>query len=370
MSEELNKLPELQTENFLASERWFDVDIEPNILDFSKPYRPPQWTLSNQGVPFAPKGDLHGICGVSGNGKSWLVVQLVTALLKGDFGTLKCELQEAPSVLLVDTEQSEDTVVSVKHRICNLCGINPQEPQPRFQILTLRQCDVTERWKQIIKATHSLKPDVLFIDGILDIIQDFNDLKECSRIVSELMQLATHFGISVWCVIHTNPSGEKLTGHLGSVFLRKATSIFRCEKQPKGTEIFFQVSQTKARGQNVPSWTFEVLPVSDFGLVQMVGYTPQEPNFLPQQNIEGNAQIDWLSDMAEWLAQALNDGTLSEPCTLTEVKQALRTYGEISGSDRLQRDVQALVNHRVLIPQSREEWVRGQKFPKYNVNLS
>lgn len=368
---ELNKLPELQTEYFLASERWLDVDIEPNILDFSKPYRPPQWTLSNQGVLFAPKGDLHGICGVSGNGKSWLVVQLVTALLKGDFGTLKCELPEPPSVLLVDTEQSEDTVISVKHRICNLCGINPQVPSERFTIITLRECDVSERFRKIIKATHSIKPDVLFIDGILDLLEDFNDLKECSRIVSELMQLATHFGISVWCVIHTNPNGEKMTGHLGSAFLRKATSIFRCEKQPKGTEVFFEVSQTKARGKDVPSWTFEVLPLNDFGVVQMIGDTPQEPDNLPQQAIEGTPpkDYDWLSDMGVWLAQALNDGALSEPCSLAEVRNVLKQYGGITNNTRLQKDCQALRNHNVLRPQPKREWQRGQRYPKYTLNL-
>ena len=372
-------LPPLQTseqlqnadENFLASEKWWGEDIDECLLDFQEPYKAPSWTLSNEGVPFAPLGDLHGICGLSGHGKTWLMVQIMGALLKGEFGSLKCELPKPPTVLYCDTEQSRDCTIALKNRVCHICGHNPQEAWDRFKIVTLRECETVERWRKILKAVYSLKPTCVFVDGLLDILEDFNNNTECNRIITQLMMVCTHYKISLWCVLHLNPNGEKMTGHAGSILIRKGTEIFKCVKvrNDKSHEVHFEVTQIKNRGRDVPSWKFETLPVDDFGRVQMLG-TSQEPDFLPQQNIEGNAQIDWLSDMGEWLAQALSDGALSEPCTLTDVKHVLRTYGGISGSDRLQRDVQALVNHRALIPQPKSEWQKAQKFPRYNINLS
>ena len=372
-------LPPLQTaehllngdENFLASEAWWGEEIDKCLLDFAEPYKAPSWTLSNQGVCFAPLGDLHGICGLSGHGKTWLMVQIMVALLKGEFGTLKCELPEPPTVLYCDTEQSKDSSIALKHRVCSLCGLNPQVPQSRFKILTLREYESVVRWRKILKAVYEIRPTCLFIDGILDIVQDFNNNQECNHVISALMATCSHYKMSIWSVLHENPFGGKMVGHLGSTLLRKATDILKCEKQTKGSEIFFEVSQTKCRGRDFPSWKFETLPVDDFGRVQMIG-TPQEPdNNLPQQALEGTPpqDFDWLSDMGEWLTKALHDGALSEPCTLAEVRNVLREYGGVTNHTRLQKNIQALRNSNVLRPQPKEEWRKAQRYPKFTLKL-
>ena len=49
-----NPLPPLQEiPEFLQGDNWYQEDTTALYLDFTKPYRPPRWTLSHNGVPFA-----------------------------------------------------------------------------------------------------------------------------------------------------------------------------------------------------------------------------------------------------------------------------------------------------------------------------
>ena len=54
---------------FLAEDKWMDVEIEQDFLDFDKPYRPPRYTFERDGVPFADVGEVHVVSGKPGNGK-------------------------------------------------------------------------------------------------------------------------------------------------------------------------------------------------------------------------------------------------------------------------------------------------------------
>ena len=45
-----------------------------------------------------------------------------------------------------------------------------------------------ERWKLTLKAINELKPTVVFLDGLIDVVGDFNDNKECQAIDSMITQ--------------------------------------------------------------------------------------------------------------------------------------------------------------------------------------
>ena len=96
MSEEkTNNIPiidaaaEAEERAFLAGDQWFDVDVEPWRLDFQKQYEAPRYTLSWRGVPFAPLGGIHAITGQAGNGKTMTLAQFMSAILNGEFGSLR-----------------------------------------------------------------------------------------------------------------------------------------------------------------------------------------------------------------------------------------------------------------------------------------
>lgn len=354
-----DELKAQQPPDFLKADGWFDVDISTDYLDFTKPYEKPLKTLSMDGVPFAPLKGIHALTGQSGHGKTMLFSQFMAAILKGEFGGLRYELSDLirnPKVLYIDTEMEEENTIAVKNRVCQMSNRNPQQSYDDFKILMLRETEeATDRWRKTLKAIYEVKPTIVFIDGLLDLVSDFNKNDECQRMIYRCMQVASHYGISVWCLVHQNPGNTtKLVGHLGSMLERKVTDVFCCIKETndKTGEVTFTVKQTKARGRDVPKWKFRILPVGVYGM--------------PEQ-IDESTDIDDIDLIHQWL----RDGQelIKWPATITEIKRIIKECGSVGSSDRQQRDVEAAKNRRFIIEQPREEWQPGQKHPKYYLSL-
>ena len=266
---QLTDIPE-----FLQGDNWFQEDTSTLYLDFTKPYKPPRWTLSHDGVPFAKLGDLHVISGKAGHGKTALMSQFMACLLSGSFGHLKSELKAPATVLYIDTEQSEDDTIAIKNRVCTLAGIPYDQPNDRFKVVRLRETEMAEeRWRQILKVIWEIRPTVCFLDGMLDIVEDYNDQTLCQPIIRKCMKLVTHYDMSMWCVLHENPMADKMVGTLGSITQRKVTEVFAVrkhkhekDKYPNMPDIFFEVIQPKARGRDQDEWCFEVLSAESWGV--------------------------------------------------------------------------------------------------------
>ena len=290
MSEE-NKIPlpgeqdaKPQAPDFLKADEWFDIDISGDLLDFAEPYRPPRYTMERDGVPFADVGELHIISGKPGHGKTGLMSQLMATCLCGQHGNtrrrdvyhlvrqpdgLQTEEMVDVRVLYIDTEQGKDDTIAIKNRVCSMAGIDYTKPTQQFTILRLRDTELAQdRWRKILKAIHTVRPTDIFLDGMLDIVKDYNDQTECQPIVRRCMMTATEYDASLWAVLHENPLVDKLVGVLGSITQRKVSEIFtvqkvkQCdlkanEKRPDLPDIYFRVKQVKARGRDVSDWLFE-----------------------------------------------------------------------------------------------------------------
>lgn len=272
-----------------------DVDVTGLLLDFAEPYHPPRWTLSHNGTPFANRGELHIVTGKSGHGKTAFMSQVMATLLCGKFGGMVYEGEppEMPKVLYIDTEQGKDDTIAIKNRVCTLAGLPYDQPCERFAVARLRDTvTAAERWQQILKLAYVIRPAVMFIDGLLDIVEDYNEQKECTPIIRELMIMATHYNMSTWCVLHENPTTEKMVGSLGSIAQRKVTEVFAVrkhknekgkDKKPNRPDIYFSVEQLKARGKDVEDWDFEILSVEGWGRPQEIIDNPTPP---PAQNFD------------------------------------------------------------------------------------
>jgi hypothetical protein len=298
MNEE-NKIPlpgamdeQPQKPDFLQGDEWFDTQVDDDFLNFDEPYRPPRYTMERDGVPFADVGELHIISGKPGNGKTGLMSQLEAATLGRQFGnTLARDVghivrdeqgnivngedrrplfQQRPTrILHIDTEQGKDDTIAFKNRVISMSGISKDEAKEHFFILRLRDTELaSDRWKKILKAIYVVQPTDIFLDGMLDIVEDYNDQKECQPIIRKCMMLATYYDTSLWAVLHENPLVDKLVGTLGSITQRKVSEIFTVikvkqadlkpnEQRPDLPDIYFRVKQNKARGRDVADWLFQ-----------------------------------------------------------------------------------------------------------------
>ena len=265
---------------FLQGDDWFNVEIDDDFLNFDEPYRPPRYTMEREGVPFADVGELHIISGKPGNGKTGLMSQLEAATLGGRFGNTICReighkvegqggFMVIPTrILHIDTEQGKDDTIAFKNRVISMSGVEKEQAKEHFFILRLRDTEsAKDRWRKILKAIYMVKPTDIFLDGMLDIVEDYNDQKECQPIIRKCMMLATHYDASLWAVLHENPMVDKLVGTLGSITQRKVSEIFtvikvkQCDLKPNERrddlpDIYFRVKQNKARGRDVSDWLF------------------------------------------------------------------------------------------------------------------
>ena len=273
--------PKPQTPDFLKNDDWFDVEVDGDFLDFDKPYRPPRYTMERDGVPFADVGEIHIISGKPGNGKTGLMSQLIAATLGGKFGNTIArqvghkvnggdEFQVVPTRLLyVDTEQGEDDTIGFKNRVISMSGLSKDDVKAKMKILRLRDTELAkDRWRKILKTIWQTQPTDIFLDGMLDIVEDYNDQKECQPIIRKCMMLATYYDTSLWAVLHENPMVDKLVGTLGSITQRKVSEIFTVIKVKQADlkendrradlpDIYFRVKQNKARGRDVSDWLFQ-----------------------------------------------------------------------------------------------------------------
>ena len=262
---------------FLSEDKWMEVEIAEDFLDFTEPYRPPRYTLSREGVPFANIGELHIISGKPGNGKTGLMTILMAAILSGKYGKTEYALaaeRPKPIVLYIDTEQGKDDTIALKNRVCTMSKLDYTQDQPQLKILRLRDTeDASLRWRKILRAVFEVKPTDIFLDGMLDIVKDYNDQVECQPVMRKCMMLANHYDCSMWMVLHENPMVDKLVGVLGSIAQRKVAEIFSVIKVKQSElklsdrdinlpEIYFKVKQVKARNRDLKDWIFYFDPTA------------------------------------------------------------------------------------------------------------
>ena len=352
--------------DLLKYRQWFGTDTSGLLLDFAKPYTPPKWTLEHNGIRFAKRGDLHIVGGKSGHGKTAFMSQIMAAILCGRFGNMTCQIEGEPVVLYIDTEQSEDDTIAIKNRVCTLANIPYNIPQQRFKVARLRDTvQVEERYKQILQLMWEIKPDVVFIDGLLDIVNDYNAQDECSNVIRDLMAYSTALNMSMWCVLHENPMTDKLVGSLGSIAERKVTEVFviRKHKAPHQDKrfkdfpsVFFEIKQTKARGKDQEDWYFVVEDrAMGWGVPVELGATNEEPatKFDPQV-------------LKEWITKRQYD--VEWPATRTDIYSNIFKPEGVTDEGDQKEAMKACINSRFFLEQSKDEMKPGQKVPRLKIN--
>lgn len=336
MTENQN-LPEVRTSAQIIAE-----ELRPYWLDPSVEYPEPHFLFEYNGVGFSPLGGIQAISGQKKNGKTFVLAQLMAAAL--GTGTsrvdeylpgLRCRqdtvdfLGHEPKVLYCDTEMEQLNTAKVFRRVQWLCGWDMKARNDRFNVLWLREVPKGERessnherWRLIKNAIMMVEPDIVFIDGLRDLVNDFNNNEESSAIVSEMMSLASQMNICIWNVLHMNPrpsndDESKMRGHLGTELGNKVSDTFVSIKK-KGTDgsVTFTVRQNDARGKDIDDWTFTVTDdAGGLGIPRIAESTGND------KRIEGDSP----EDILKWINEA---GSMYEwPMTRTEIKK--RVFGEI-----------------------------------------
>ena len=342
--------------------------IRPYLLDPREDYPEPYYMLEFNGVPFSTLGGIQAISGQKKNGKSFVLTQLMAAVLGSDTERVKEylpgltipqrtieHLGHQPTVLYVDTEMEKLNSAKVLRRVHWLCGWDMKEPNDRLNVLWLRTIEddpttkekaYQHRFRLIRYAIDSLRPDMVIIDGIRDIIGDFNDNAESASLVIQLMALAEKKGICLWCALHMNPrpgndDDSKMRGHLGTELGNKVTDTLVSIKRKAATGVTFTVKQQDARGKDMEDWQFEVTDAAGaLGIPKIIA------NGTNLQTKDKEAH-DWPEDILDWINQAGN--VYEWPMSRSDVKRLV--FGEIGkqrNKDKQEADLKIALNMKYL----------------------
>ena len=219
-----------------------------HILDLSLPTNEPKFMFSIGGVPTIPQGELVGIKGRAKVGKSQFEYYLIAVMLASTSrGSVK-PLQDRYKILLFDTEQSQASLKKCCQRALKFAGLPPDKNNECFLPFFMRPLSIEERRNVIADAVAAEKPDIVFIDGVRDLLQDFNSLEQSNDLIQWLLSLTAEHGCTIVSVLHQNKSKDdgNMRGHLGTELLNKLTDCFEVSKKDGK----FLVSCTDSR--NVP----------------------------------------------------------------------------------------------------------------------
>lgn len=296
-------------------------------------YDKPNFTLYKNGIGFAPLGNIMAICAEAKNGKSWLMQQFVLAMLKGEFCGLTSNLQN-PNVLYFDTEQDKYDTKMIQTRVHYVMDWKFEEDNDAFQLYSMDDFDLLKKDKTIQAnrmfaietAIQVMKPTVVFIDGVRDLIFDFNDLSESATLVQKLMSLARRNNILICTVLHVNPNSDKMRGHLGTEMQNKTTDVFTVKKEEEAGIKVFKVKQITARHMDVEDWKFWINDNGKFHLPELVEEGEAEV-VESKQNTEWKRWSD--EEVANMVRANLSQG---ETVSFTTLRERIRKMYSIGAS--------------------------------------
>ena len=228
-------------------------DKERYKIDLSKTYSEPSYLIKSGGVGTIPRGDIIAVKAKSKHGKTFLCSIFAAVAMGAEWGSLNA-VENDCKVMFVDTEQHEKNVARVARRIHAMAGIDIHKNSGRLLCYALRKMEMNKRWQFISDRITEERPDLVIIDGIADLIADFNNITESQEIIGKLMATSAEFNLSIIFVLHTNKSKEdnNMKGHLGTMAVQKCSDVFEVVKNVAT----FNVSVSECRNIPIPEFSF------------------------------------------------------------------------------------------------------------------
>lgn len=221
---------------------YLDVTGEDAPIDF----------LFTQGGKYGiiARANLHTLQGTKKAGKSAAGLALIVAALKGDFIGITASREDL-AVLWIDTEQDKNTLRKKAKAVLSMAGLDT--PPDRLKIVTLRGYGgPADALAATLQAIEENAADFVFLDGVVDLCQAFNDEEKSRDVVRQLEAYAEKYGAAILGLIHTNKKDNEARGHLGAIMVQKSAEIYQVDKEGDTAK----VTQPFSRFAPVPPFAF------------------------------------------------------------------------------------------------------------------
>lgn len=129
----------------------------------------------------------------------------------------------------VDTESSEYDYYKVLERMRKQMNVS-QLPN-NFDSFLFREDSHTEIIEMIeVYLSKNKDCSILVIDGVLDLIADFNNVEQSFNLIQWLKKISKIHNLLIFLVLHLGKKDGNTLGHIGSYLDRKSQSVLKVEK--------------------------------------------------------------------------------------------------------------------------------------------
>lgn len=223
---------------------------ESHLFDQNK--RPPETPpiLSLRGHHILNRGNFLALLAGKSSGKSSTIAAMLASLYghpDADYLNFTGFNPHQMAVLHTDTEQSAEDHWNMLNRSMRRARV--AEMPSWVKSVHLRRFAPRVRADMICALARKYHQEiglcVVFIDGLVDLMRDFNDPGESTDLTNRLMELIEDTGCGIVTSLHVNPgqkrgeNSEKGRGHIGTLTEQKAQNVilFKKDRKPDQTEI-------------------------------------------------------------------------------------------------------------------------------------
>ena len=153
-------------------------------------------------------------------------------------------------VLCIDTEQSNSTVLKCLKRVHTISDMD--EENDNLVFLSVNEMGAAELIEVLREAVELYKPDLVIIDGTVDMVADFNSIEESTLVVTFVRQLAIKYNCHIVNVLHEGKGNKELRGHLGAFMKNKCECVFQLTKEGD----LVTITPDSTRHQPFTDWSF------------------------------------------------------------------------------------------------------------------
>jgi GTPase SAR1 family protein len=171
---------------------------------------------------------------------SFLNSCIASAFVPNDIFTMKINLPEQRQRLcLFDTESSDYDYYKRIQSILTFADLS--KVPTNFDSFQVRE-DGTGTIRKMVERYLELNPDcsILVLDGLLDLITNYNDETESSMLTKWLKKITKVYDLLIISVLHFNKSNDHTTGVIGSHSDRFAQSTLEVKKDKENNTFVMQ----------------------------------------------------------------------------------------------------------------------------------
>lgn len=169
--------------------------------------------------------------GMPKQGKSLFITSAIaSAFTTWDIFSMKINFpKDRKRICYVDTESSDFDYYKVLERIRQQMLLD--KLPHNFDSFLMREDDPATIMQLVELYLNENKDcSILVIDGILDLISDFNSVEQSFYLVQWLKKITKIHNLLILCVLHLGKKDNNTIGHIGSYLDRKSQSVLKIEK--------------------------------------------------------------------------------------------------------------------------------------------